>query len=500
MPRLSKPTLLFVSLNVVRFLSIVAISLAFSGEIVTMVHDLKVLHSNEDGAGSPSASLASTTRATSVETASTNIFRRRHDEPPSNFRHGLGVAVDPDEVPSSIDVVPFSVASPSRIQHGSTSTMTTMTVTRPLRMVSMRKREPVSIRDEFDSRVTSTPTTTRARSDRSTQVSTTTTTTTTTKTSTVTRSSPTSSSYLASTTLPLQPGGVVFSPLVRIFILLILSSLTLSEVDFPESSKVGRVVERWWTYAFPPFGKTFGTGVEGVVQLFVGATILSHAVGKFTQVSGWFLFLVGLLNFLSGLAFGSRGKTIRSPFDDSTSPSALRRLRLASSSSDESHRCDQDGEEGQGGRRGGRRGGMGEIEEEKEEARLEIEDRSRVERSKSSRGGRLDEGDEHEHSMSQGGKEGGRSGSSRIGQDDVEDLSFVVVRDRCGGDDSSVCARAGPGAVAGAGGAGGGSSSTTVRFGFGGRQAGSKSRNGPNGIVISGPTRVTAPPKYDVRG
>lgn len=66
------------------------------------------------------------------------------------------------------------------------------------------------------------------------------------------------------------------------------------------------------------------------------------------QVSAWLLFLVGIFNFLAvrsstlasphsladaphtqGLAFGSRLKVLRSLSQDSTTPSAKRRLRLA---------------------------------------------------------------------------------------------------------------------------------------------------------------------------
>lgn len=35
--------------------------------------------------------------------------------------------------------------------------------------------------------------------------------------------------------------------------------------------------QRFWAYAFPPFGECFGVGVLGVVQVFVGCTGLSHS-------------------------------------------------------------------------------------------------------------------------------------------------------------------------------------------------------------------------------
>ncbi|GAA5971138.1 hypothetical protein JCM3765_004703 [Sporobolomyces pararoseus] len=272
MPALNKASILFVLLNFMRLLSIVAICLAFSGEVVTMVSDLKTFQASHS---SPSP-VPSTT-------ASTNIFRRSF----------------PDS----------GLAPPSVITSSPT----------------LVRREPTSLRS-FAS-ATSTP------SRRSTPTSSSSSpANTATNTPIPSPSSTTSCSYIASTSIPTQPGGSLFSTLSRIFCCLILLASLLSEFSPSITTKAGRLVERWWTYAFPPFGREFGTGVLGGVQVFMGCTVLSHAVGKFTQVSGWFLFIVGILNLLCGLAFGSRLKIIRSPFADSTSPSALRKLRLNSSS------------------------------------------------------------------------------------------------------------------------------------------------------------------------
>lgn len=44
----------------------------------------------------------------------------------------------------------------------------------------------------------------------------------------------------------------------------------------------------------------------------IGATILSHHVGKFTLVSAFFLFSVGCLNITLGLVFREHAKSKRS--------------------------------------------------------------------------------------------------------------------------------------------------------------------------------------------
>ncbi|GAA5994803.1 hypothetical protein JCM5350_001882 [Sporobolomyces pararoseus] len=269
---LNKSSILFVLLNFMRLLSIVAICLAFGGEIVTMVSDLKTFQASHS---SPSA-VPSTT-------ASTNIFRRSF----------------PDIL---VSLTPSITSAPTLVRREPTSLRSFASATSS----SSRRSSPTSSSSAPAITATNTP---------------------------VSSSSPTQTcAYIASTSIPTQPGGSLFSTLSRIFCCLILLASLLSEFSPSITTKAGRLVERWWTYAFPPFGREFGTGVLGGVQVFMGCTVLSHAVGKFTQVSGWFLFIVGILNLLCGLAFGSRLKVIRSPFADSTSPSALRKLRLNSSS------------------------------------------------------------------------------------------------------------------------------------------------------------------------
>ncbi|CEQ43195.1 SPOSA6832_05093, partial [Sporobolomyces salmonicolor] len=132
-----------------------------------------------------------------------------------------------------------------------------------------------------------------------------------------------SCSYIGTTSIPRQVGGALFSTLERIFCCLILIALFAAELPPPTT-----FVQRFWHYAFPPFGTDFGVGVLGSVQVFVGCTILSHSVSGFVVVAGWFLFVVGLLNLLFGLAFGARLKTIRAFMADACSPSDLRALKL----------------------------------------------------------------------------------------------------------------------------------------------------------------------------
>lgn len=133
-------------------------------------------------------------------------------------------------------------------------------------------------------------------------------------------------------------------------VILLLLSL-LSELPLPPL--LYTPLQSFWTYLFPPFGANFGVGVLGALQCFLGSNLLSKNVEEWVQVGGWILFLVGILNLLAvrlslpsflsvsgaddveetqGLAFGRRLNPIRSFSADSTSPSALRKLRLASSS------------------------------------------------------------------------------------------------------------------------------------------------------------------------
>ncbi|GAA6025179.1 hypothetical protein JCM11491_001788 [Sporobolomyces phaffii] len=381
MPHLNKSSILFVFLNLLRFLSIVAICLSFTGEVVTMVNDLSTVQS---ASSSPSPAPTST--------ATTNIFRRS--------------VPDPVFLPS---------VTPEPVLH---------------------RREPASLR-ELDSATASTTATRRSSAP----------TTTTARSITATNTpAPTSTlvpecSYVSSTSIPTQPGGSLFSTLSRIFGCLILLASLVSELSPPITTRAGQLVERWWTYVFPPFGRDFGTGVLGGVQVFMGCTVLSHAVGKFTQVSGWFLFVVGILNLLCGLAFGSRLKVIRSPFADSTSPSALRQLRLASSDPSTTTAKDPGGDR---------------LESVASRARATADERRKW----------------YRFDNASSATDPGRDAHAAVDMSGLDDDN----------DDDDAAARRvrfTPSAVFGAGATG--------------RAAGpkrSQSRNGPNGIVISGPMHL----------
>ncbi|GAA5889442.1 hypothetical protein JCM5296_006362 [Sporobolomyces johnsonii] len=274
MPFLTKSSILFVGLNILRLVSVVAICLAFSGEIYTMVSDLR-------GVKSASSSVPSTT-------ASTRVVRR------------------------SVTTIP----------------------TTPTPTLSFAKREHIST-TLLDESSTATAAPTSSPTSKSTKTSSSATTTSTSPSITATNvaasASASTCSYIGTTSIPRQAGGALFSTLERIFCCLILIACFAAELPPPTS-----FTQRFWHYAFPPFGKEFGVGVLGSVQVFVGCTILSHSVSGFVVVAGWFLFVVGLLNLIFGLAFGARLKTIRSLIADSSSPSALRALRLKkATSSDE---------------------------------------------------------------------------------------------------------------------------------------------------------------------
>lgn len=151
----------------------------------------------------------------------------------------------------------------------------------------------------------------------------------------------TTCAYVGNTSVPRTVGGILFNALNRIFCCFILLFMLVAEAPPPF-----KAVERFWAYAFPPFGEHFSTGVLGLTQIFIGCTALTlpsvdlstHEqpeltiglrISGFPQVAGWFLFILGCLNMLFGLAFGSSIKSIRSVLSTPTAPSGLRAMRLA---------------------------------------------------------------------------------------------------------------------------------------------------------------------------
>lgn len=109
--------------------------------------------------------------------------------------------------------------------------------------------------------------------------------------------------YIQDSTVPNQPAGAFWAVLNRLFIIGQAVVLILSELGFPS---------KFFETFFPVLGKEFGLGALGLIQMLIGAAVLSHRVDTFTLVSAFFLFSVGCLNVLLGLIFRAGAKSKRS--------------------------------------------------------------------------------------------------------------------------------------------------------------------------------------------
>jgi len=109
--------------------------------------------------------------------------------------------------------------------------------------------------------------------------------------------------YILGSTVPNQPAGAFWAVLNRLFLIFQTIVLILSELGFPS---------KFFTRYFPVLGKDFGVGALGLIQMLIGAAILSHHVDTFTLVSAFFLFSLGCLNILVGLIFRESAKSKRS--------------------------------------------------------------------------------------------------------------------------------------------------------------------------------------------
>jgi len=109
--------------------------------------------------------------------------------------------------------------------------------------------------------------------------------------------------YIAGSTVPNQPAGAFWAVLNRLFIIGQVIVLIFSEFGFPAS---------FFDRFFPVLGKDFGVGALGLIQMLIGAAILSHHVNTFTLVSAFFLFSIGCLNILVGLIWRESAKAKRS--------------------------------------------------------------------------------------------------------------------------------------------------------------------------------------------
>ncbi|BGO99637.1 hypothetical protein NBRC10513v2_004720 [Rhodotorula toruloides] len=300
---LSKPTILFISLNVLRLLSVVAICLVFAGGIYTIDRDIKGMHA---------VAAASSSSAPPSTTASLRITRR-------------SALIEPLFASSTTEDPLTALARPT---------------TPPVRFEKVHRalQRRLAHEDHLSKRehiTSSTVAVTAGKKATSTAASPTATSQT--VNSPVSPSSPVavegqqSCSYVGRTSIPKGAGGALFSTLERIFAAVILLLSLISELPppFAPLSRPARLLARFWAAFFPPFGEEYGVGVLGAVQVFIACQVLSHWTTGWVQVSAWLLFLVGIFNFLAGLAFGSRLKVLRSLSQDSTTPSAKRRLRLA---------------------------------------------------------------------------------------------------------------------------------------------------------------------------
>ncbi|GAA6024702.1 hypothetical protein JCM10207_009225 [Rhodosporidiobolus poonsookiae] len=331
---LTKPTILFFGLNLLRVLSIVGICLVFAGEIYTMVTDIQGFQHNKDVTSSSSfASATSTSGGMSAATASTliNVGRRRRS---------LGELAGPEPEPASTAVLkPLSARAfhahaaptaaptePARFhrvvrrsgRHAKREPLTSSTLDVDETTTTSSKKAKTTSTDNFSAAL---PTATNAPLLGSAPDTTAT-------TEMEEEDNETTCAYVGKTSIPRTAGGVVFSTLERIFCAFVLLLSLLSELPLPP--RLFLLTQSFWTSAFPPFGAAHGVGVLGVVEVFLGCVVLGKAVAGWVQGAVWVLFLVGIFNLLAGLAFGKRINPLRSLSADSTSPSALRKLRLAS--------------------------------------------------------------------------------------------------------------------------------------------------------------------------
>ncbi|KAF5329653.1 hypothetical protein D9619_008922 [Psilocybe cf. subviscida] len=109
--------------------------------------------------------------------------------------------------------------------------------------------------------------------------------------------------YIAGSTVPNQSAGAFWAVLNRLLIIFQTVVLILSEFGFPA---------RFFDRFFPILGRGFGLGALGLIQMLIGAAVLSHHVDTFTLVSAFFLFSVGCLNVFVGLIFRESAKSKRS--------------------------------------------------------------------------------------------------------------------------------------------------------------------------------------------
>ncbi|KWU44395.1 hypothetical protein RHOSPDRAFT_33956 [Rhodotorula sp. JG-1b] len=377
---LSKPTLLFLTFNALRLLSVVGLCLVFASEIVTINSDVKGMRAAraaDEAKGIVPGGGGETTRPSNTMTASIKLVKRAQVSPPSDL-HLFSSSSSPPTI-SALSPDDFDIHAAAAATGSSPTVRFVKRVQRPVgqgssssprqhgRLALYRDGDGLLARagiegqrgnaglEKRDPAVSESSSTTRrptsSTSTRSTPPGTATTTATTTTSpkpgptatnaplgrgsADETQAASSSCAYIGETSIPKGAGGALFSTLERIFASLILLLMLFSELcpPFPPLSKPARLIDRFWGSFFPPFSDHYGVGVLGAVEVFVSCQVLSHPTKGWIQISSWYLFIIGILNMLAGLAFGARLKVIRSLGGDSTTPSALRQLRLTAATS-----------------------------------------------------------------------------------------------------------------------------------------------------------------------
>ncbi|KDE04451.1 hypothetical protein MVLG_05099 [Microbotryum lychnidis-dioicae p1A1 Lamole] len=259
-----KSSILFLFLNAIRFLSVLSIIMAFAGEMIVLVNDVK----GYQVATSETVSTSSSSSSNSNTFAGTTTYARLARRSARPF----------GSPPFLADGLTARVAKRDYLGSHGTSTLSDAKETLSnLRSPSSSNPSGSSSGSNSGDKESSSSTTSTA------------------------------CSYVGNTSIPKGPGGIVFVAISRIFCCILLLFMLISEIPPPT-----KWTQKLWSYAFPPFGENFGVGVLGVVQVYLGSVILSHKVTGFPLIAAWFLFILGFVNTLLGLSFGSRLKKIRS--------------------------------------------------------------------------------------------------------------------------------------------------------------------------------------------
>ncbi|GMK54980.1 hypothetical protein CspeluHIS016_0200360 [Cutaneotrichosporon spelunceum] len=243
---------LFVGLNALRTLSIIALMLVFAATVVTIVDDLKAVKAAKTASGPASHAKR---RVLIAPTYESPIAEPTESTVPiqSNLKPLVSVGESIDTLPAWFDyeavgqtLGPVALSNAKMFAESSAPSPTATAATAATTTTNLPSSSPASPACDY---------------------------------------------YTAST-VPTQAGGTFWSVLSRIAILaestlLLLSELTLPPVLFA-------------TY-IPMLGPGYGTGALGVLQALIASSVLAHHCTLFAQISAWLLFLVALANILVGI-------------------------------------------------------------------------------------------------------------------------------------------------------------------------------------------------------